>query len=480
MGMNDEETVALIAGGHTFGKMHGAPRPAQCKGNDAPCPEAKGANANTSGLEGPWTRNPIAWTHDFLTNLYKYEWNLAKGPGGKFQWFPKGLDDADRAPDAHDPKKSVTTTMLTTDLALRYDPLYAPISRRFLDDPKAFGDAFARAWFKLIHRDLGPKTRYLGSDFPREDFVWQDPVPAVGHPLVDATDVRALKKRIESSGLGVSDGVKTAWAAAGSFRGTDMRGGVNGARLRLEPQRNWKVNEPELLARNLAILEGIKDAFNGAQAKAGKAKRISLADLIVIAGDASVERAARGAGIAVEIPFTPGRTDASQERTDVASFDVMKVTSDGLRNYHDANESYLKPLRAFVDRADVLNLTPEEMVVLTGGLRVLGANTAGSNHRVFTRRKEVLTNDFFVNLLDTSTKWAPSTTVGGLFVGRDGKTGAPRWTATPQDLLLGTHPELRTVAFSYASATTKKKFVTDFVSAWTKVMTLDRFDLRSR
>jgi len=479
MGMNDEETVALIAGGHTFGKTHGAPRPATCKDPKADCPAAKGANANTSGLEGSWTANPTQWTHDYLTNLYRYEWELVKGPGGKFQWYPKNIDPADLAPDAHDPSKRVTITMLTTDLALRYDPAYKVITTRFLNNPDEFGDAFARAWFKLIHRDLGPKSRYLGSDFPKTDFIWQDPVPVAMGSLVDAADVRSLKRDILSSGLTISDGVKTAWAAAASYRGTDMRGGVNGARVRLEPQKNWEVNEPQLLSRNLGILQAIQTKFNMAASAASKSKSVSLADLIVLAGNTSVEQAAKRAGVDLELPFVPGRTDASQAQTETKSFEFLKVTEDGFRNYYSANDSYLKPLQGFINRADFLTLTKNEMVVLTGGLRVLGANYENSKLGVFTNKPETLTNDFFVNLLDHSTSWSTSSQASGIYVGRDSNTGAKKWIATQQDLILGANPELRMVSFSYATSSAKRKFVADFAKAWTKVMNLDRFDKKA-
>lgn len=421
-----------------------------------------------------------------MTNLYKYEWQLAKGPGGKFQWFPKNIDPSELAPDAHVPNKRVTITMLTTDLALRFDPIYNKISIRYLNNPEEFGAAFARAWFKLTHRDLGPKSRYLSNDFPRVDLLWQDPVPVSDHELVNANDVRQLKQQIIASRISISDSVKTAWAAAASYRGCDMRGGANGARLRLEPQRSWEVNEPELLGRNLTLLESIQTKFNSAQTqdqakdKGARAKKISLADLIVLAGNVGVEQAAKRAGIDISVPFTPGRTDVSQQQTDPTSFAVLKVTADGFQNYYNPQESYLKSLTAFVDRADKLTLTKNEMAVLTGGLRVLGANYRKSDFGVLTKQPMTLTNDFFINLLDKSTQWHESSNTRGVYVGKDSNTGAEKWTATSQDLIFGTNPDLRMISFSYASSTAKRMFVADFVKAWTKVMNLDRFELKNR
>ena len=489
MGMNDEETVALIAGGHTFGRSHGAHRPERCLEAPAPadapiedqligwknnCGKGNAEDTVTSGLEGAWTPEPIRWTHEYLTNLYKYEWKLHRGPGGKYQWFAKGLEESDKAPKPHGPGKA-PIMMLTTDLSLKVDPAYRAITTRWLENPREFEAAFARAWFKLIHRDLGPKSRYLGNEFPREDFIWQDPVPRVDHPLVEAADVQRLKAQIKTSNLSVSQLVKTAWASAVTFRGTDMRGGANGARLRLAPQKDWEVNEPEQLASNLAALEAIRTEFN----QSSGAKRISLADLIVLAGNVGVEEAARRAGFTIEIPFTPGRTDASQAQTDVESFQLLKINSDGFRNYYDARESYLNPASAFVDRADLLTLTVPEMTVLTGGLRVLGANYRGARHGVFTETPETLTNDFFKNLMDTSTVWSLADRRTGVFVGKDRATGRQKWTATTHDLIFGSRSEFRVVAFTYASQSSKARFVHDFARAWNKVMTLDRFDLAS-
>lgn len=491
MGMNDEETAALIAGGHTFGRAHGAHKPEKCLTGPPPagapvedqligwknkCGKGNAEDTVTSGIEGAWTPEPVKWTHEFLTNLYKYEWKLKKGPGGKFQWAAINLEGSDLAPNPHTPGKA-PIMMLTTDLSLKEDPEYRKITTRFLNDPRAFEKAFAAAWFKLIHRDLGPKTRYLGNAFPTEDFIWQDPVPKVDHELVTAQDVARLKSEILQSNSTTSDLVKTAWAAAASFRGTDMKGGVNGARLRLAPQKDWEVNEPELLAKSLANLENIQRRFNSQVAREGK--KISLADLIVIAGNAAVEDAAAKAGVRIDIPFKPGRTDASQEQTDVDSFSNLKVTHDGFRNFYRKGESYLAPAQAFVDRADFLKLTVPEMTVLVGGLRVLGANHGGVPHGVFTDRPGALTNDFFRNLLDSSTIWSLKDEKSGVFVGRDRESGKQKWTATTHDLLLGSRSELRVVAFTYASENAKSKFVHDFAKAWTKVMNLDRFDLKS-
>ncbi|GII64451.1 catalase-peroxidase [Sphaerisporangium krabiense] len=485
MAMNDEETVALIAGGHTFGKTHGA-GPAD---NVGPAPEAapieqqgfgwknafgtgKGGDAITSGLEGIWTNTPITWDNSFFEILFGYEWELFKSPAGANQWRPAGGAGAGTVPDPHDPSKSHAPTMLTTDLSLRFDPIYEPISRRFLANPGEFADAFARAWFKLTHRDMGPVARYLGPEVPSEVLLWQDPVPAVTHELVDAADVARLKEQVLASGLTVSQLVSTAWASAASFRGGDKRGGANGGRVRLEPQNGWEVNDPDQLAIVLRTLEGIQESFNAAQT--GKA--ISLADLIVLAGGAAVEKAAKDAGVDVDVPFTPGRTDASQEETDVESFAAMEPTSDGFRNYLGKGNR-LPAEYLLIDRANLLTLSAPQMTVLVGGLRVLGANHRQTSHGVLTATPGVLTNDFFVNLLDLGTTWTATSGDANLFEARDAATGEVRWTGTRVDLLFGANSELRAVAEVYASDDAKQKFVTDFVAAWTKVMNLDRFDL---
>ncbi|MFG1805111.1 catalase/peroxidase HPI [Streptomyces sp. NPDC049040] len=486
MAMNDEETVALIAGGHTFGKTHGA-GPADNVGDD---PEAaaleeqglgwrnaygtgKGADTITSGLEGAWTNTPVTWDNSFFEILFGYEWELSKSPAGAHQWKPKDGGGAGTVPDAYDPAKTHAPTMLTTDLALRVDPAYEQISRRFLENPAEFADAFARAWFKLTHRDMGPTVRYLGPEVPTETLVWQDPVPAVAHELVDAADVAVLKSQILASGLTVSQLVSTAWASAATYRGSDRRGGANGARIRLEPQRGWEVNGPDELSSVLRTLEGVKEAFDAAQIGG---KRISLADLIVLAGAAGVEKAAQDAGLTVEVPFTPGRTDASQEQTDVESFAAMEPTSDGFRNYVGKGNR-LPAEYLLLDRANLLTLSAPEMTVLVGGLRVLGANHQQSSHGVLTATPGVLTNDFFVNLLDLGTTWRPAGDDGSSFEARDAATGAVKWTGTRADLVFGSNSELRAVAEVYASDDAKEKFVHDFVAAWTKVMDLDRFDL---
>ncbi len=491
MGMNDEETVALIAGGHTFGKAHGAHNPDKCLTGPPPagapvedqgqgwkniCGKGNAEDTVTSGLEGPWTNAPTRWTHEYLSNLYKYNWVLQKGPGGKFQWFAENLPPENHAPGAHTPAPE-PLMMLTTDIALRDDPAYRIITTKFLNNPKEFEKAFARAWFKLTHRDLGPKTRYLGRDFPREDFIWQDPVPAVTYRMINDRDVINLKSQIRAANLKVADLVKTAWAAGATYRGSDMKGGINGARLRLAPQKDWDVNEPQLLQRNLAALETIQARFNSANT--ARNKKVSLADLIVIAGDHGIEEAARLAGVTIKIPFTPGRTDAVQKQTDENAFAFLKVTNDGFRNYYDLNSNYLSPAQAFVDRADQLTLTIPEMTVLTGGLRVLGANYNSSKNGVFTTRPGTLTNDFFIQLLDASTVWSMSETEPGVFVGRDRQSGSEKWTATTHDLIFGSSSDLRFVAFAYASPNAKTKFIRDFARAWTKVMNLDRFDLRA-
>ncbi|MDZ4663115.1 MAG: catalase/peroxidase HPI [Pseudomonadota bacterium] len=492
MGMNDEETVALIAGGHTFGKAHGAHSAAKCvvgpdptaapvneqlKGWKNKCGKGNAEDTITSGIEGAWTSQPVKWTHEYLTILYEYQWTLKKGPGGKFQWFAKDLKPADHAPDAHLAKR-VPVMMLTTDLSLRFDPTYGQISRRFLANPKEFEEAFAKAWFKLIHRDMGPKSRYLGNNFSNEDFIWQDPVPAADYKTVDAADIAALKGEIEKSGLSVSDLVKVAWAAASSYRGSDMKGGVNGARIRLAPQKDWEVNEPALLQKNLTVLEKIQSHFNENNFRRGK--KISFADLIILAGNVGVEQGAKKAGYDTEIPFVPGRTDATQEQTDVESLNNLKINNDGFRNYYSMSGNYLHPASAFVDRADLLSLTIPEMTVLIGGLRVLGANYGDSKNGVFTEAPGTLTNDFFINLMDSSTHWTLSDKRLGTFVGKNHKSGATKWTATTHDLIFGSNAELRVVAFTYASKNAKRKFVSDFISAWDKVMNLDRFDLKKR
>ena len=489
MAMNDEETVALIVGGHSFGKTHGA---APAVGNVGPEPEGapledqglgwknkhgsgKGADTITSGLEGAWTDNPTRWDNGFLENLFKYEWELTESPAGAKQWRPKNPEARGTVPDAHDKTKRHAPMMLTTDLALKVDPIYAPIAKRFHDNPDQLADAFARAWFKLLHRDMGPRSRYLGPWVP-EPQTWQDPVPAVDHELVDAQDVAALKRRILESGLSVADLVSTAWNAAATFRGTDKRGGANGARIRLAPQKDWEANEPPRLARVLAVLERVQQEFNRSQ-KSGK--KVSLADLIVLGGNAAVEEAARKAGHDVSVPFAPGRTDASQEQTDVNTFEVLEPLGDGFRNYAGADDP-LSPETRLLDRANLLKLTAPQMTVLVGGLRVLDANHGQSKHGVFTERPGTLTNDFFVNLLDAGTAWRPSAAAPNVYEGQDRKTGRPRWTATAVDLVFGAHSQLRALAEVYASDDAGEKFVRDFVGAWSKVMNLDRFDLLAR
>jgi catalase-peroxidase len=484
MAMNDEETVALIAGGHTFGKTHGA-GPAESVGPD---PEAapieqqglgwkssygtgKGGDAITSGIEVTWTSTPVTWDNSFLETLFGYEWELTTSPAGAHQWKPKDGAGAGTVPDAHDPAKSHAPTMLTTDLALRFDPIYQPISRRFLEHPDQFADAFARAWFKLVHRDMGPVARYLGPEVPTETLLWQDPIPAVTHELADAADVASLKAQILASGLSVSQLVSAAWAAASSFRGSDKRGGANGARIRLEPQRGWEVNDPDQLATVLRTLAGIQEAFNAGQTGG---KRVSLADLVVLAGGAAIEQAAKDAGFDVTVPFRPGRADASQEQTDVESFAPLEPTADGFRNYLGKGNR-LPAEYLLIDRANLLNLSAPEMTVLIGGLRVLGANYQQSPLGVFTATPGRLTNDFFVNLLDLGTTWQ-ATTDANAFEGRDA-SGEVKWTGSRVDLVFGSNSELRAVAEVYASDDAKEKFVKDFVAAWDKVMNLDRFDL---
>ncbi|HID8410981.1 TPA: catalase/peroxidase HPI [Serratia marcescens] len=483
MAMNDEETVALIAGGHTFGKTHGA-GPASNVGAD---PEAAGLEAQglgwhstfgtgvgkdaiTSGLEVTWTTTPTQWNHDFFRHLFEYEWELSQSPAGAHQWVAKDIGET--IPDAFDPNKKRRPTMLTTDLSLRFDPAYEKISRRFYEHPEELADAFARAWFKLTHRDMGPRARYLGPEVPQEELIWQDPIPAVDHPLIDEQDIAALKNAVLASGLPVSALVSTAWASASSFRGSDKRGGANGARIRLAPQKDWAVNQPAQLAATLAKLESIQRTFNDAQTGG---KRVSLADLIVLAGAAGVEQAAKNAGLALTVPFAPGRMDASQEQTDVDSFEAMEPLADGFRNF--LKGKYRVPAETLlVDKAQLLTLTAPEMTVLVGGLRVLGANVGGTQHGVFTQRPQALTNDFFVNLLDMGTTWHP---VGedGLFEGRDRRSGAVKWTGSRVDLVFGSHAQLRALAEVYGSADAQEKFAHDFVAAWNKVMNLDRFDL---
>ncbi|MGQ5319325.1 catalase/peroxidase HPI, partial [Xanthomonas arboricola] len=484
MAMNDEETVALIAGGHTFGKTHGA-GPADNVGAEPEAGElesqglgwhnrygsGKGADTITSGLEVTWTTTPAQWSNDFFDHLFKFEWELSKSPAGAHQWVAKNADAI--IPDAHDAAKKHRPTMLTTDLALRFDPAYEAISRRFHEHPDQFADAFARAWFKLTHRDMGPRSRYLGTEVPSEELLWQDPVPAVDHPLVDVQDAAALKQTILVSGLSVAQLVSTAWASASTFRGSDKRGGANGARIRLAPQKDWQANQPAQLAQVLGTLERIRADFNGAQAGG---KQISLADLIVLAGNAAVERAAQAAGHSVTVPFAPGRTDASQEQTDVESFAVLEPVADGFRNY--AKQRYAVPAEALlIDKAQLLTLTAPELTVLVGGLRVLGANVGDSSHGVFTTRPGVLSNDFFANLLDMRTEWKATSESKEVYEGRDRSTGEAKWTGTRVDLVFGSNSILRAVAEVYASADAQEKFVQDFVAAWTKVMQLDRFDL---
>jgi catalase-peroxidase len=488
MAMNDEETVALVAGGHTFGKAHGAGDPKLV----GPEPEAapveamglgwinrhgsgKGADTTTSGIEGAWKPNPTRWDMGYLTMLFRYEWELVKSPAGAWQWLAKDVAEADMIPDAHRPGVKHRPMMTTADLALRFDPAYGKIARHFLAHPEAFADAFARAWFKLTHRDMGPKSRYLGPEVPAEDLIWQDPIPPVDHTLIHAADIATLKARVRACGLTVSELTSTAWASASTFRGSDKRGGANGARIRLAPQKDWAVNEPAQLDRVLSVLEGIQRDFN---ARAAGGKRVSLADLVVLAGDAGVEAAAEAAGHAVQVPFTPGRNDATAEQTDAHSFSVLEPAADGFRNWRrpDSAVATVSPESMLLDRAHLLTLSAPEMTVLLGGLRVLGANVGGSRQGVFTHRPGQLTNDFFVNLLDMGTAWTP---VGdNAYEGRDRRTGAPKWTASRVDLVFGSNSQLRALAEVYAQDDGAAKFVRDFVAAWTKVMNLDRFDRR--
>jgi catalase-peroxidase len=492
MAMNDEETVALIAGGHTFGKTHGAgdaklvgaepeaaPIEQQGLGWKSSFKSGKGGDAIGSGLEVTWTTTPTKWSNNFFENLFKYDWELTKSPAGAHQWTPKNGSGNDAVPDAHDPSKRRAPTMLTTDLSLRLDPAYEKISRRFYEHPDQFADAFARAWFKLTHRDMGPIARYLGPLVPKEHLAWQDPIPAVDHKLIDEKDIAALKAKILASGLSVSQLVSTAWASASTFRGSDKRGGANGARIRLAPQKDWEVNQPTELAKVLQRLEAVQKEFNASQSNGNKGKKISLADLIVLGGNVAIEKAAKDAGTDVKIPFTPGRMDASQEQTDVESFEPLEPKADGFRNYVHGKQR-LSPEELLVDKAQLLRLTAPEMTVLVGGLRVLGANAGKSTHGVFTKRPETLTNDFFVNLLDMNTQWQPSAESNGsgpVYEGRDRKTNQVKWTGTRVDLIFGSHSQLRALAEVYACADSKEKFAKDFVAAWTKVMNLDRYDL---
>ena len=486
MAMNDEETVALIAGGHTFGKAHGAAK-ASCLGAEPAangteaqgtgwqnkCGTGKGKDTVTSGLEGAWTANPTKFTMQYLNNLYGFEWEKTKSPAGAIQWIPKGGAGKNLVPDAHDPKLRHAPIMFTTDLALRFDPAYQKITMRFKQNPKEFELAFAKAWFKLTHRDLGPRTRYIGTEIPKEIFAWQDPVPVANYKMISASDVAGLKKKILASGLTTSELVKTAWASAVTFRGTDLRGGANGARVRLAPQKNWTVNDPQALANVIGKLETIQKDFN----KSASGVKVSLADLIVLGGNAAIEKAASDAGRTIEVPFTPGRTDATQASTDAFSFSQLEPKADAFRNYFNP-ASGLSPTAAMIDRANLLGLTVPEVTVLVGGLRALNANAAQSKNGVFTAKPGTLTNDFFVNLLDMSTEWKKSTTVTGLYEGSDRKTGAVKWTATAVDLVFGSHSELRAISEVYAANDNQERFVKDFVAAWTKVMMLDRFDIK--
>jgi catalase-peroxidase len=486
MAMNDEETVALIAGGHSFGKTHGAADPNKYIGPEpeaAPIEEqglgwrntfASGNGGNTigSGLEVIWTTTPVKWSNNYLENLFGYEWELTKSPAGANQWKPKDGAGAGTIPDAHDPSKRHAPTMLTTDLSLRMDPIYAPIAKRFLDHPQELADAFAKAWYKLTHRDMGPISRYLGPLVPKEPQLWQDPVPAVDHPLVGEQDIAALKAKVLKSGLSISQLITTAWASAATFRGSDKRGGANGARIRLAPQKDWEVNQPAELAKALLALEAIQKEFNSSRSDG---KKVSLADVIVLAGCAAVEEAAKRAGHNVKVPFSPGRTDASQQQTDVHSFAVMEPKADGFRNYLRNGDP--RPEELLLDRAQLLTLTAPEMTVLVGGMRALNAGFGPSKHGVFTNRPEALTNDFFVNLLDMNTTWQPSSTSKGVFEGRDRATGKLKWTGTPIDLVFGSNSQLRAIAEVYACDDSKEAFVKDFAAAWNRVMNLDRFDL---
>lgn len=485
MAMNDEETVALIAGGHTFGKAHGAHKPEECVGADPAgagleeqgfgwknkCGKGHSEDTVTSGLEGAWSVSPTKWTMQFLDNLYAFDWVKTKSPAGATQWIPANGQGANLVPDAHVAGKRHAPIMFTSDIALKEDPIYREITQRFRANPKEFELAFAKAWFKLTHRDMGPATRYLGKDVPTESLIWQDPIPALDHEVIGAADISALKAKILASGVSVPELVRTAWSAASSFRGTDMRGGANGARLALAPQKDWAANNPKEVAKVLKALTKVQTDFN----KGGK--KVSLADVIVLAGSAAIEKAAKDAGYSVEVPFTPGRMDTTQALTDAKSFDVLEPKADGFRNYF-SKESLLAPTEALVEKANYLTLTVPEMTVLVGGLRTLDANTAGVKHGVFTSKPGTLSNDFFVNLLDMSTRWEKSAKQEGLYEGFDRKSGKAKWTATPVDLIFGSHSELRSVSEVYASKDGKEKFVQDFVKAWTKVMNLDRFDIK--
>jgi catalase-peroxidase len=486
MGMNDEETVALVAGGHTFGKCHGAgdaalvgPEPEaapieeQGLGWTSTFGSGRGGDTITSGIEGAWTPNPVKWDMGYFETLFKYDWNLEKSPAGAYQWVPTDPAAQKAVPDAHDPDKRNAPIMTTADLAMRMDPVYGPISKRFLENPDEFADAFARAWFKLTHRDMGPRSRYLGPEVPGEELLWQDPLPAVDHELIDAKDIAALKEKVLASGLSVSELVSTAWASASTFRGSDKRGGANGARIRLEPQKDWEVNQPMQLAKVLDTLEGVQKEFNAAQSGG---KKVSLADLIVLGGCAAVEQAAKNAGHDVTVPFAPGRTDASQEQTHVGSFGVLEPAADGFRNYQKKKYSVTAE-ELLVDRAQLLTLTAPEMTVLVGGMRVLNANCGQSQHGVFTGRPETLTNDFFVNLLDMGTAWKPTAGDADVFEGHDRASGELKWTATRVDLIFGSNSRLRALAEVYASDDAQETFVHDFVAAWNKVMNADHFDL---
>jgi catalase-peroxidase len=488
MAMNDEETVALIAGGHTFGKAHGRGNPAKCVGPEPAaagkeeqgfgwkntCGTGKGADTITSGLEGAWTVSPTRWTTQYLDNLFNFDWVQTKSPAGAIQWIPKDGQASNLVPDAFDPNKRHAPIMFTTDLALKFDPSYQKIAKRFQENPREFEAAFAKAWFKLTHRDLGPRTRYLGKFSPKESFVWQDPIPVRNHTLINASDISSLKQRILRSGLSTGELVRTSWAAAASFRGTDLRGGANGARIRLAPQKDWPVNTPAELARVLEKLTSIQGDFNK---RAGGGKKVSLADLVVLGGIAAIEDAAKKAGTSIRLPFTPGRMDASPEETDAVAMAVLEPKADAFRNFYGEG-NYLSPTEMLVERASKLTLTVPEMTVLLGGMRALGANAANTTHGVLTGRPGLLTNDFFVNLLDMSTEWRKSASTEGLFEGVDRKSKSVRWTATPVDLIFGSHAELRAIAEVYAMDGSQRKFVNDFANAWTKVMNLDRFDLR--
>ncbi len=489
MAMNDEETLALIAGGHTFGKAHGRHKPDKCIGPEPAaagleeqgegwknkCGTGKGYDATTSGLEGAWTANPTKWTTQYLDNLFAFDWVKTKSPAGVVQWVPKGDATKNLVPDAHDKNKRHKPIMFTTDLALKMDPAYKKIALRFKEDPKEFELAFAKAWFKLTHRDMGPRARYIGSEVPEENLIWQDPIPELDHKLITDSNADSLKQEILKSGLTPSELVRTAWAAAASFRGTDLRGGANGARLRLAPQKDWKVNNPTEAAKVIARLEEIRTEFNKSLYWG---KKVSLADTIVLGGAAGIEKAAELAGEKVKVPFTAGRMDATQEQTDVESFKVLEPQADGFRNYYESSENIMSPAQMLVDRANLLTLSVPEMTVLVGGLRALNANSAESKHGVLTTKPGTLSNDFFVNLLDMSTKWQKSAKNKGIYEGLDRKSGALKWTATPVDLLFGSHSELRAIAEVYAAQDGKQKFLNDFVSAWNKVMMLDRFDVK--